>query len=138
MDVLGSIFFLAIGVLCLIYGVYSSISTYRFSKSCFAALGTVLDHQEKWSWRTRYYVYTIEFQQNDGKYKTVKINSVIHFSPFIIRPSFEKGQSVPIWYDPRNPNRLTIGSITYLWFSSFIICVTGLLVSALGFVGLFR
>src|SRR3974390_1194455 len=114
--------FLTIGLLTLGIGSWIAAGTLRLQRNGVAAEGHVI-RLDRGSKGARFPV--VEFQTQSGESVTFKSRS--GSSP----PSFRVGESVPVLYNPNDPQHASINTSWQLWGGAFIAVILGVVFTSI-------
>lgn len=115
-----------IGISLLVYGVFSTVDTYKFKHNCRETMGVVVDASRRLrdgdSDRKRYKYYAIYEYEVDGNIYTVEDNKYSLFQP-------EMGDEETIYYDADEPSN---AMVHIKEGQGVMIALVGLVVTAFG------
>jgi hypothetical protein len=125
--------FVIIGSGVLMLSVYNLLKTKRLTKVAASTTGTVTDMQVQKGKNTTKYYPVVTFKDSGGR----QFQFCSQFNESEIPPEFRRGEQVPVYYDPNNPETAEINAFKALWKKDIEIAVVGLLFAAAGFIAIY-
>jgi hypothetical protein len=123
------VIFLAVGAVQLGLGVFFWLRTRRFLRTAVSTDGTIVELIESsGSEGGTVYQAVVEFQTADGR--TVRWQESMASNP----PAGQRGDRVPMKYDPSDPDNARIAKTFRMWFLSGLFGLLGLLFLGIGAV----
>jgi hypothetical protein len=117
-----------VATILLLASIFLASSTQRFIRSAQAASGKVVDNlPDVDSDGDTVYKPRFVFTLSNGE--EVSVQSQVGTSP----PSFRKGQSVTVLYDPSSPQQARINSFMQLWGGAVILIAVAVIFLVVGF-----
>jgi hypothetical protein len=125
--------FVIIGSGVLILSVYNLLKTKRLTKVAASSTGTVTDiHVQKGKNTTKYFP-VVTFKDSGGR----QFQFCSRFNENEIPPEFKRGEQVPVYYDPNNPETAEINAFKALWKNDIWLAVIGLAFAAAGGIAIY-
>jgi len=122
--------FLGTGLIFMSAAVAWFLHHYQFVASASRTQGTVIRYEEDWDLQDDVYMYApvISYVVADREYTIVSAAKST-------RQPYKIGDSIPVLYDPQNPQHGKVASFSALWLGPLVMGVLGLLFALLGGTG---
>ena len=115
-----------IGLILLVANIFVYFNTRAFINSSVTTTGTVVDVSAEWDEdHDRVYYPIIEFETAAGERASFKSN--------VSGGPDEIGSTVPVRYDPADPESAGVNTFLALWFAVIFLAIIGVVFTALGF-----
>jgi Protein of unknown function (DUF3592) len=125
---LGKFVLIPIGLLLLVAAVWSVWTTRAWLARAVEVQGTVIEMVRVRDSDNTGYLFTplVRFQTAQGR--TIEFQSSLRTNP----PAYRAGQTVPVLYDPEEPQSAAIRGVLSLWLLPIILSFIGLIFSGVG------
>lgn len=117
-----------VGLILLVASIFVYFNTRAFIDRSVITTGTVVDMSAEWDEdHDRVYYPIIEFETATGERASFKSNVSS------TTPDDDIGNTVPVRYDPADPDNAGVNTFLALWFATIFLVIIGVVFTVLGF-----